>query len=222
MTGKTDSQNIYVFSPLPARPCDADGMFTPPGMLPIPPPPKPNDDWSPFCSRAGFELAELLYKKAELSQSNVDELLNIWAATLAPHGDEPPMSGYRDLHAQIDAIDLGFVPWKSSTVQYQGQRPENSAAPSWMDQDYHLWYRDPRKVIHNILANPGFSGTLDYIPYRDFRGGKRHYCDFMSGDWGWNQCVRNTQQNYTRSSTDYFSRTLLQWTHRCMGLCLFQ
>jgi len=59
-----------------------------------------------------------------------------------------------------------------------------------MDKEYQLWYRDPRKVVHNILANPDFSTTLDYIPYHDFQDGKRRYCDFMSGDWAWDQCVR--------------------------------
>jgi len=164
-------------------------MFLLPGTPPIPPPPKSNEDWSPFNSRAGFELAELLYKKAELSQPNVDQLLSIWSATLAPHRNEPPITSYHDLHAQIDGIDLGFTPWKSWTARYQGRRPENSAAPSWMDEGYQLWYRDPRKVVHNILTNPDFSTTLDYIPYRDFCNGKHRYCDFMSGDWGWNQCV---------------------------------
>ena len=164
-------------------------MFLSPETPPIPPPPKSNEDWSPFSSCAGFELAELLYKKAEISQPNVDHLLSIWSATLAPHGDEPPITSYQDLHAQIDSIDLGFTPWKSWTARYQGHRPENSAAPSWMDEEYRLWYRDLRKVVHNILTNPDFSATLDYVPYRDFCDGKRHYCDFMSGDWGWNQCV---------------------------------
>ena len=58
-----------------------------------------------------------------------------------------------------------------------------------MDEEYHLWYRDPRKVVHNILSNPDFNTTLDYTPYREFRDGKRQYCNFMSGDWAWNQCV---------------------------------
>ena len=170
-------------------------MFLLPGTPPIPLPPKSKEDWSPFCSRAGFELAELLYKKAEMSQPNIDQLLNIWSATLAPHNDEPPISSFQDLHAQIDAIDLGFTPWKSSTIQYQGRRPENSAAPQWMDEEYQLWYRDPRKVIHNILGNSDFSTALDYIPYQDFCNGKRSYCDFMSGDWSWKQCVRPPQRN---------------------------
>ena len=151
-----------------------------------------------------------------MSQTNIDLLLNIWSATLAPHNDEPPITGVRDLHAQIDAIDLGFTPWKSSTVQYQGRRPENSATPQWMDEKFQLWYRDPRKVIHDILGNPDFSAALDYIPYRDLRDGKRSYCDFMSGDWSWNQCVRPSQGGVQISPTYLFLRISLQRTQKPM------
>ena len=37
--------------------------------------------------------------------------------------------------------------------------------------------------------NPDLADGIDYVPYRDFEGGKRRYCDFMSGDWAWRQCV---------------------------------
>jgi hypothetical protein len=151
--------------------------------------PKSKDDWSPFESRAGFELADLLFKKAELSQRNIDHLLSIWSATLAPHGDVPPITDYNDLYAQIDSIDLGPLPWKLWTGGYQGRRPENSASPRWMDEQYQLWFRDPRKIVHGILANPDFKTNIDHAPYRDFRDRKHRYCDFMSGDWAWNQCV---------------------------------
>ena len=58
-----------------------------------------------------------------------------------------------------------------------------------MTTDYQLWFRDPRKVIHNILANPDLADGVDYIPYREFEDTKRRYGDFMSGDWAWEQCV---------------------------------
>ena len=64
-----------------------------------------------------------------------------------------------------------------------------------MDEDYQLWYRDPRKVVHNILANLDFNATLDYSAYRDLQDGKRRYCNFMSGNWAWDQCVSITLGN---------------------------
>jgi hypothetical protein len=59
-----------------------------------------------------------------------------------------------------------------------------------MTTNYHIWYRDPQKVIHNIFANPDLADGIDYTPYREFENEKRRYCDFMSGDWAWMQCVR--------------------------------
>lgn len=89
----------------------------------------------------------------------------------------------------IDAIKLGSVPWQSYTIKYNGLRPDNGPTPEWMTTEYQLWYRDPRKVIHNIFANPDLVNDIDYVPYRDFEDGKRRYCDFMSGNWAWRQSV---------------------------------
>ena len=58
-----------------------------------------------------------------------------------------------------------------------------------MTTKYRLWYRDPWKAIHNILVNPELVNSIDYIPYCEFVNDKRRYCDFMSGDWAWDQCV---------------------------------
>jgi hypothetical protein len=170
-------------------PCDHHGNFLPPGIPPAPQQPRSNDDWTPFTSREGFELAEILYLKAHLSQSIVNQLLHVWSATLIPHEDLPPIADYRELHAQIDAIELGNVPWCSYTAQYQWLRPESGSIPDWMTAKYQLWFRDPRRVIHNILANPEFASGIDYTAHRDFQEEKRQYQDFMSGDWAWQQSV---------------------------------
>lgn len=106
--------------------------------------------------------------------------------TLIPYTNSPPIDDHHDLHAQIDAVQLGQVPWQSYTVQYQGIHPDDGQAPEWMDTKYQLWYRNPRKLIHNLLANTEFTS-----PHRDFKNGKRQYGDFMSGNWAWDQCVSN-------------------------------
>jgi hypothetical protein len=162
---------------------------------------KSPDDWTPFISRAGFEAAEILYKKAPLSNEILDELLNIWSATLAPHNDLPPILDHSELHSTIDAIQLGQVPWQSYTARYNGLRPENAPAPEWMNTEYQLWYRDPRKVIHNIFANPDLADGIDYVPYRDFEDGKRRYSDLMSGNWAWRQCVSEFRRECSRLLT---------------------
>lgn len=178
-------------------PCTPGGAFLPPATPPTPPLPKSDDDWSPFVLRAGFELSELLYTAAPLSNNVIDKLLDIWSATLVPHNDSAPILDHTDLHTTIDAIKLGHVPWKSYTVRYNGLRPENAAVPEWMATDYQLWYRDPRQVIHNLFKNPDLINGIDYVPYREFDGDERRYSDFMSGDWAWKQCVRNSQLTIT-------------------------
>lgn len=58
-----------------------------------------------------------------------------------------------------------------------------------MSTKYQLWYHNPWKIIHNILANSDLADGVDYVAYRDFENGKQQYCDYMSGDWAWRQCV---------------------------------
>ena len=149
------------------------GTFFPPGTPPTPLPLKPKDDWSPFVSRAGFELADILYNKVPLSNDNINKLLSLWHATLVPHDASPPILDHHDLHSTINAIKLGHIPWQSYTAQYNGLCPENGPTPEWMTAEYQVWYRDPRKVIHNILANPNLADGIDYVPYHKFKDGKR-------------------------------------------------
>ena len=164
-------------------------MFLPPGTPPTLAPPKPDDDWAPFTLRAGFKLAEILYTTAPLSNNAIDTLLNLWNTTLVPHNNTAPFTDHKDVHSTIDAIKLDNVPWQSYTAQYNGLYPEDGPTPEWMNTDYQLWYRDPRKVIHSILANPNLVDGIDYVPYREFKNDNRRYCDFMSANWAWEQCV---------------------------------
>ncbi|KAF9645830.1 hypothetical protein BDM02DRAFT_3130787 [Thelephora ganbajun] len=131
-------------------------------------------------SQAGFELTEILYLKAHLSQGIINKLLETWSATLIPYGDLPPITDHQDLHTQINAIKLGNVPWRSYTAQYQWLRPESGPIPEWMEAQYQLWYRNPRQVIHHIFANPEFASGIDYAPHHDFQD--------ENGDWAWDQC----------------------------------
>ncbi|KAF9790606.1 hypothetical protein BJ322DRAFT_1104263 [Thelephora terrestris] len=188
--GKSHNNFRRTYHPrLDGRPCRRDGEFLPPGTPPTPPPSKPDDDWSPFTSRAGFELAEIFYTTAALSNDTIDRILDIWAATLVPHNDSAPITDHHNLHSTIDAIKLGHVPWQSYTARYNGLRPEDGPTPEWMTTDYQVWYRDPRKVIHAIFSNPDLVDGIDYVPYREFDlNGKRRYCDFMSANWAWKQC----------------------------------
>ena len=164
----------------------------------MPPASKPNNDWTPFTSRAGFELAEILYNTASLSNSIINNLLSIWSATLVPYNDSAPILDHHHLHSTINEIKLGHIPWQSYTAHYNGLQPENGPTPEWMSAEYQLWYLDPRRVIHNILSNPDLVDNVDYVPYCEFINGKRRYSDFMLGDWGWQQCVHTLSPAVSR------------------------
>ena len=187
----------YHFS---GRPCDAQGAFLPEGA----PPPiqeKAANDWLPFESRMEFELADFLYTRSQMPGTQIDILLDIWAASLIEAGGQPLFShprsthtpDHQDVYRLIDSIELGDVKWDSFTVHYTGDCPANGApGPPWMDDKYDVYFCNPRKVVQNILGNPNFSCEMDYHPYREFISAmdERQWCDFMSGDWAWNQAVR--------------------------------
>ncbi|KAG1863475.1 hypothetical protein C8R48DRAFT_602511 [Suillus tomentosus] len=122
------------------------------------------------------------------------------AATLAKHHDTPPFADHKDLHNVIDATQLGDVPWQCFSAQYTGERPE--VAPPWMDDEFEVWYRDPRAMAHNIIANPDYKDEIDYVPYREYDASDatRRWKDFMSGDWAWKQADTISQDPETHGS----------------------
>ena len=104
-------------------------------MPPDAPPPAPEEknpeDWGPYSSRVGFELAHLLYSEVQMSAPKIDRLLELWAADLAPHRQSPSFHNHTKLYDAIDATPLGDVPWGQFTMTYDGDRPADpSTVPS--------------------------------------------------------------------------------------------
>ncbi|KAG2083637.1 hypothetical protein BD769DRAFT_1633119 [Suillus cothurnatus] len=162
----------------------------------------PNDDWTPFRNRSEFETAKFLYKQNQMPAGQIDRLLDLWASTLAKHNDEPPFADHRDLYNVIDSSPFGDVPWQHFTVAYDGERLADEDRP-WMDDQYEVWFRDPREVVRNMLANPTYANEIDYRPYREYstEGDKRQWKDFMSGDWAWDQADEIAKDPSTLGST---------------------
>lgn len=187
-------------------PCDRHGEYLPPNSVPSPnnhrrTVPVNGDaeetletlplgqEWAPYENRVEFELAEFLFKKSQMPHAQINTLMHLWAASLAPHDAEPPFANHADLHSTIDATTVGDAPWESFSTRYTGDVPEGDT-PSWMLKDYEVWYRDPRKVIQNMLSNPELDGEVDYTPFQEFgENGERRWKDFMSGNWAWTQAV---------------------------------
>jgi hypothetical protein len=141
-------------------------------------------DWSPFNSQAQFETADFLFRKAEMSQSNIDTLMELWRAT----GGDPPFQNHQEMLETIDDIGLGDIPWQSFTAKYSGEKPSVNP-PDWMLKEYTVYFRDPLSVVRSMILNPAFKGNFDYAPYREFEGPERRISDLMSGDWAWDQAV---------------------------------
>lgn len=177
-------------------PTTRDGNFDlPPGS---PPPLSDNRpyDWSPYDHRVQFELSGFLYTRVKMSQSKIDELLELIAGLLlmATDGDTskaPPFASRKELYEIIDSIQAGDAPWSCFTITYSGPRPAAGHVPAWMNQEFEVWCRDARTLAHLQLGNPDFAKNFHTAPFRDFTGPKasRVYCDLMSADWAWEQAV---------------------------------
>jgi hypothetical protein len=146
------------------------------------------DDWAPFESPVAFDLAHFFFKEDQTSAGKIDRVLQIMADLLEVHNDQPPFTSHNDVYRTIDEIPIGGEPWQSFTFTYDGPKPVDT--PKWMDAEYTVWFRDPRKLFLNMLKNPDFEKSFDYAPYRQYdKKGNRRYEHFMSGDWAWQQAV---------------------------------
>ncbi|KAJ6612918.1 hypothetical protein B0H10DRAFT_2436717 [Mycena sp. CBHHK59/15] len=168
---------------LNGRPCDHDGNF----LLPnAPPPPQecpPPDDFSPYAGREDFELADLLYRRVQMSTGAIDELMQNWAA-------RPESMGIHHLQTTM-----------TSTIPSTPRSSVTDVTP-WKTQEYVVHFRDPRKVLHQQLANPDFKAETDFAPKQVFgEGNSREYQDFMSGNWAWRQADIIVEDPATHGST---------------------
>lgn len=174
-----------------ARICDEHGNWIPTNS----PPPLRHDpplgDWGSFESRTHFELAEFLYKENQMSAGNIDKLLGLWSDHGASTKSSAPFANHQDLYSAIDSIPVGDVPWESFKLKYNGALPETGETPGWMEDTHVVWFRDPSKLIENLLSNTDFDGEFDYMPYQEYDDtGNHRYQHFMSGNWAWRQAVR--------------------------------
>lgn len=156
-------------------------------------PPQPqataaHGDWSPFNSEVQFQLADLLYRRAELSATNIEDLLELWARSMSESDIPAPLRSCQEMHALIDSSTLGDSPWQCLVT-----RPPvgvDARAPGWKQASYEVWYRDPDAVVSAMLDNPDFDGQFDLCPYIDLTAdGTRHWSNVMSGNIAWRHCV---------------------------------
>ncbi|KAH9012097.1 hypothetical protein EDB85DRAFT_1877923, partial [Lactarius pseudohatsudake] len=167
-------------------------------LRPSCPPAANTADWGAFESKEGFEMAELLYGKAHMSEGDVDKLLNI----LERSSGNVPFSNHEDLYVAIDELTVGDVPWQSFTVRYHSELGDvNTSQPKWMSDVHEVFYCDPHLIVHGMLMNPDYEGGMDFGPYYVFdKDGTRLYEHMMSGNWAWEQATEIAQDPKTHGS----------------------
>ena len=173
--------------------CDKDGCEIPPNSPPPPVTQHSTDDWFPYKNHTHFELADFLYRHNQMSEGDTDFLLNLVNALLSSHGDTAPFQNHSDMHTKIDATTLGEAPWEHIKLNYNGPLPEGVSwenVPSWMTEEHEVWFHDPVTLLENLLTNLDFKDEFNYTPYQEHTpDGSHHFCDFMLGNWSWQQAV---------------------------------
>lgn len=158
----------------------------------------PNSDWTPFTDRVQFALADLLYRKVEMSASNINELFDSWAASMERHNADGPFDSHKEMHDRINAAHFGGAPWNCLRATVDNNVGPD--APAWRTREYEVWYRNPQVVLQNMLDNPDFNGHFDYVPYVALdKSGERRWGDYMSSNYAWSQSVGPLTQRHCDS-----------------------
>ncbi|SRR6266550_5525592 len=158
------------------------------------PPPPWNDqsptNFAPYASRKSFELADLLFRRNQMLEDQINDLLQIWARTLAPDED-PPFANAQHLYSTIDVTKLGNIPWNSFSLSFKTEEDEEEIDAPWKLKSYDVWYHDPLEIIKMQIGRRDFVGEIDFAPkqVQDSEMNVRRYQDFMSGEWAWEQVV---------------------------------
>jgi hypothetical protein len=186
---------------MPPPPSDGDSVLPPQG------------DWTPYNDRKEFETADLLFTYQQMSAGNMNKLFNIWEASLVPFDAPPPFTNADDMYEIIDSTPYGDLRWQSFTIRYNlhNDPPSTKAPAVWKTAEYDGWFRDPCKLICNMLANRGFDKEFDYVPYQEYDyKGQHRFHDVFSGNWCWRQAVSSWYLSFLYRVSPPSSRILLQ------------
>jgi hypothetical protein len=124
---------------------------------------KSHDDWTPYCDRLEFELADYIFTKNQTTAAQIDHLLDLWAASLIWAGADSSQvlfTDHCDVYRTIDNTPLGDIKWRLFLVKYTGGIPDEGPTP-WMTESYDVWFRNPHQVVRNMLTNPDYAAEVN-------------------------------------------------------------
>ncbi|RXW11860.1 hypothetical protein EST38_g13995 [Candolleomyces aberdarensis] len=128
----------------------------------------------------------------------IDYLLEIWAFDKMKNDSLAPFGSYTEMYSAIDAIEFGDAPWQSFSMNFADD-PGHSADTSWKSATYDVWYRDPTRVISNMLDNPDFDGQFDYSAFVEVNDkGQRVWNDFMGANYIWRRSTELYEEDNSR------------------------
>ncbi|KAI6037783.1 hypothetical protein EDC04DRAFT_2868601 [Pisolithus marmoratus] len=146
-------------------------------------------DGAPLPSCVQFELAEFLFKHAEMLASQINMLLKIWATSLIKLGGNPLFANHMDLYCVIDSMSVGAVKWENFKITYKCKCQDRQNTDEQDELIKLAGLGDPHQVIHNLLGCTDIKDEMDFVPYQEFNAMNKQRCweDFMSGDWAWEE-----------------------------------
>jgi hypothetical protein len=75
------------------------------------------------------------------------------------------------------------VLWESFIIDYKGLHPSNpSSQPQWMDDEYNVYFNDPRVLIQNMILNLDFVSEFNYVPNHKYFDRVYHFQNIMSSN----------------------------------------
>ncbi|KIK77571.1 hypothetical protein PAXRUDRAFT_166414 [Paxillus rubicundulus Ve08.2h10] len=139
-----------------------------------------------------------------MSSGNINFLLELWAASLAKHNENPPFpfSNAANLYNTINSMELGDIKSELFAVQFTDKKPDTNL-PTWMSAKYDVWFCDPQWCGHSVTGNPLLEKEMDLQPHCECstHTNEHQWKDFMSGDWTWEQADLIAQDPKTWGST---------------------
>ena len=113
--------------------CDENGEYSHISS-PRPRPQEMDDctDWGPFRSCLQFEIADILFQRAQMLGGHIDKILQLCVASLLeidPNVSEP-FRNHWDLYDTIDRSIFADNPWMSFSLTYGGKLPETGPIPT--------------------------------------------------------------------------------------------
>lgn len=82
-------------------------------------------------------MADWLFRKTQMPRSDINFLMDAFAAFGHSHGQSPSFANHEDLHQVIDSIPLSNAPWHSFSAEYTGNIPETNPS-SWVTAEYEV------------------------------------------------------------------------------------